>query len=143
MVLPRGVPGISTASLTGRVLKFKFVKKYCLVDYIQQITVTQVTTVQTFSIKTTSKNTNILLSRKSTLTCKTWNRNVVILSKQYCSKTNNRSGGCNESGHIYLLHYPPLAITFLQVSCVLCCDVYKYLSSMTSVLIDLTAPNSR
>ena len=48
VVWPRGVPGISTASLTGRVLKFKFVKKYCLVDYIQQITVTQVTTVQNF-----------------------------------------------------------------------------------------------
>ena len=30
--------------------------------------------------------------------------------------------------------------SLLQVSCVLCCDVYKYLSSMTSVLIDLTAP---
>ena len=64
VVWPRGVPGISTASLTGRVLKFKFVKKYCLVDYIQQITVTPVTTVQTFSIKTTSKGTTHTESNK-------------------------------------------------------------------------------
>ena len=36
---PQGVQSISTAPLAGRVLKFKFVKKYCLEDYIQQITV--------------------------------------------------------------------------------------------------------
>ena len=38
---PQGVSSISTAPPVSRVLKFKFVKKYCLVDYIQQITVTQ------------------------------------------------------------------------------------------------------